>query len=102
MVLSDFNTEEKLENIAFILKTVAHPTRIAIITVLRSGEKHSVNEICEKLGGTEQSLTSHHLSIMKLKGVLGSSRVGRNVYYYLKLKEVLKVINCVENCKVKV
>jgi DNA-binding transcriptional ArsR family regulator len=91
---------EKLEQVAFILKTIAHPTRIAVISILKNGERLSVNEICEKLGGAEQSLTSHHLSNMKLKGVLGSERKGRNIYYFLKLDEVIKVINCVESCNI--
>ncbi len=93
-------TTQKLESAAFILKSIAHPTRIAIIGLLRENEKLSVNSICEMLGGTEQSLTSHHLSNMKLKGVLGSERDGRQIYYYLRLKEVTKVIDCLESCDI--
>lgn len=95
-------TQQKLENAAFILKTIAHPTRIAIINLLRDKDKLSVNEICEGLGGADQSLISHHLSNMKLKGVLSSKREGRNIYYSLKLNEVLSVLHCIENCEVKI
>jgi ArsR family transcriptional regulator len=94
-------TPEKLENAAFILKTIAHPTRIAIIGLLRDAERLSVNEICEGLGGADQSLISHHLSNMKLKQVLDSKREGRNIYYSLRLKEVVSVLNCIENCEVR-
>ncbi|MEM7548450.1 MAG: metalloregulator ArsR/SmtB family transcription factor [Bacteroidota bacterium] len=89
----------KLEKAAFILKTIAHPMRMGIVELLTYNEKLSVNEICEQLG-MEQSLTSHHLSNMKLKGILGSERDGKNIYYYLKLKEVTKVIECMENCDI--
>ncbi len=89
----------KLEKVAFILKTIAHPLRIGIVELLTHDDKLSVNEICKKLG-SEQSLTSHHLSNMKFKGILGSNRDGKNVYYYLKLKEVTKVIACMENCRI--
>lgn len=89
---------EKLMKVAFILKTIAHPMRIGIIELLTKQEELSVNEIVERLG-TEQSLTSHHLSNMKLKGVLGNRREGKNIYYFLKLKEVTKVIECMENCQ---
>jgi ArsR family transcriptional regulator len=92
--------DDKLEAVAFVLKTIAHPTRIAIINLLKNSGRQSVNEICEKLGGLDQSLTSHHLSNMKLKGVLGNRREGRNMYYFLKLEEVTGVIDCIENCKV--
>ena len=88
---------EKLEAVAFILKTIAHPSRIAIIDMLKNDEELSVGEICGRLG-LEQSLTSHHLSNMKLKGVLGSRREGRSIFYFLKLKEVIGVIKCMESC----
>lgn len=88
---------EKLESVAFILKTIAHPLRIGIVDLLSKNDEQSVNEICEKLG-SEQSLTSHHLQNMKLKGILGSRRDGKNIYYHLKVKEVTNVISCIESC----
>ena len=90
---------EKLETVAFILKTIGHPTRIAIIDLLQHQEEMSVNDICAELG-TDQSLTSHHLSNMKLKGVLSSRSEGRNRYYALRIKEVTKVIDCIEHCDI--
>src|SRR5210317_641136 len=89
---------EKLEKVAFILKAIAHPLRISIISLLVSNEKLCVNDICELLG-SEQSLTSHHLSNMKLSGILGSAREGKNIYYFLKLKEVITVITCMNKCE---
>lgn len=89
---------KKLEAVAFILKTIAHPTRLAIIDLLKNQPQLSVSEICTQLSA-EQSLISHHLSNMKLKGILGSDRQGRNIYYYLKLQEVLGVIDCMETCE---
>jgi ArsR family transcriptional regulator len=87
-----------LEKVAFILKAIAHPMRISIISLLVANEKLCVNQICELLG-SEQSLTSHHLSNMKLSGILGSMREGKNIYYYLKLKEVINVITCMNRCE---
>lgn len=92
---------EKLESVAFVLKTIGHPTRLAIIMLLKEEERLSVNDICEGLGGIDQSLVSHHLSNMKFKGILSSNREGRNIYYSLRLKEVLGVIDCVENCDIR-
>jgi ArsR family transcriptional regulator len=88
---------EKFEKAAFILKTVAHPMRLAIVELLNANESLSVNEICEKLN-SEQSLVSHHLINMKLKGILQSSRVGQFINYSLKLKEINNLLDCVENC----
>ena len=89
---------EKMEKVAFILKTTAHPTRIGIVQLLAAHESLSVTEICERLGGAEQSLTSHHLANMKLKGLLSSTRQGKNIYYSLKMREVIRVIQCLANC----
>ena len=88
---------EKLERIAFILKTVAHPLRLAIIHKLEVHPRLAVNEICEMLN-SEQSLTSHHLQNMKLKGLLSSKREGRNIYYSLKERDISLIIECLENC----
>ncbi|MES2796520.1 MAG: metalloregulator ArsR/SmtB family transcription factor [Bacteroidota bacterium] len=100
-MISDIQTiqinKEKLEKAAFILKTVAHPTRLAIIQLLDHSVSLSVNEICDRLD-CEQSLISHHLINMKLRGILKSQKNGLNRYYSLKEKDVLNLIVCIENC----
>ena len=88
---------EKLERIAFILKTIAHPLRLGVIHLLEQYPRLSVSEICEKLD-SEQSLTSHHLQNMKLKGILTAKKEGRNVLYSLKERDVSLIIECLENC----
>lgn len=89
--------KEKLEKAAYILKTVAHPTRLAVVDLLRFNERLSVNEIAEILE-VEQSLLSHHLTTMKLKGILRSEKEGQSVFYSLKEKDVPKLIECIEHC----
>ena len=88
---------EKMEKVAFILKTTAHPTRIAIVQLLAANDSLSVTDISEKLN-VEQSLLSHHLSGMKLKGILSSYREGKNIFYSLKMREVIDVIQCLAAC----
>jgi DNA-binding transcriptional ArsR family regulator len=90
--------KEKYEKAAYILKAVAHPTRLAIIQLLEFQEKLTVNEICEILN-CEQSLVSHHLINMKLRGILKSHKDGLNVYYSLKEREITKLLECIENCE---
>lgn len=89
---------EKLERIAYILKTVAHPLRLGIIHLLEQHPKLSVSTICEMLNA-EQSLTSHHLQNMRLKGILKVQREGRSMMYSLKEKDVSLIIECLENCQ---
>ena len=88
---------EKMEKVAFILKTTAHPTRIAIVQLLAAHDSLSVSDISERLS-VEQSLLSHHLAGMKLKGILSSTRDGKNIYYALKMREVIDVIQCLAGC----
>ncbi len=89
---------EKLERIAYILKTVAHPLRLGIIHLLEQHPRLSVSDICDALN-SEQSLTSHHLQNMRLKGILSVKRDGRSMMYSLKERDVSLIIECLENCQ---
>ncbi len=88
---------EKLEKVAFILKSIGHPIRLGIIKLLTSQKEMSVNDIGKDLA-VEQSLLSHHLNNMKLKGILQNRRNGKNIFYCLKMKEVTTVIECMSKC----
>ncbi|MFZ4559523.1 MAG: ArsR/SmtB family transcription factor [Saprospiraceae bacterium] len=89
---------EKLERIASILKTVAHPLRLGIVHLLEQHPQLSVSQICERLD-SEQSLTSHHLQTMRLKGILSVQREGRSMMYSLKERELSMIIECLEHCQ---
>jgi ArsR family transcriptional regulator len=89
--------KQEMEKAAFILKSIAHPSRLAIIDILSKQRWQAVSEISDKLD-MEQSLTSHHLNIMKMKGVLESERDGKSIKYKLKLTEVTQVLSCIEHC----
>lgn len=88
---------ERLEKAAGMLKAIAHPMRIALLKYLEGGKKCTVTEIHEYLG-IEQSTTSHHLGILKDKGVLCSRREGKNTWYFLKNDILSQVIECVNRC----
>jgi len=88
---------DNLERASGMLKAVAHPVRISIIGCLEQGNRKSVTEI-HKLLGIEQSTASHHLGILKDKGVLGSKREGKNTYYFLRNENVLPLLTCIGDC----
>ena len=92
-------TLTQLEYAANMLKAIAHPMRIAILSYLEDGKRLTVTEIHELLH-IEQSTTSHHLGILKDKGVLKSEREGKNTYYSLKHETLSKIIDCVSKCSV--
>lgn len=88
---------DKLEMAASMLKAMAHPMRIAILNYLEGGKKLTVTQIHELLG-IEQSTTSHHLGILKDKGVLCSRREGKNTFYYMKYDMIGQIMDCLHAC----
>lgn len=87
----------KLEEAASKLRAIAHPMRIAIIGLLEEKPKMNVTEIYESLE-IEQASASHHLNILKNKGVLASKRDGKNTYYSLKHASLTQIIDCINKC----
>ena len=57
----------------------------------------SVKQIHELLE-IEQSTTSHHLGILKDKGVLSSKREGKNTFYFLKHNNLTQIVDCINKC----
>lgn len=90
-------TSEQLEIAASMLKAIAHPVRMEILDNLDKGKKLNVTEI-HKMLGIEQSSASHHLGILKDKGVLLSMRKGKRTFYYLKHDNIANIIECVSKC----
>jgi len=96
MEFSDLKPEE-VEIAANMMKAISHPMRLAILGYLGEDNKLSVTEI-HKLLNIEQSTASHHLGILKDKGVLASVRKGKNTLYYLKRKNLSKLVRCISEC----
>ena len=96
MEFSDLNPEE-VERAANMIKAISHPMRLAILGYLGEGNQLSVTEI-HNLLKIEQSTASHHLGILKDKGILASVRKGKNSLYYLKRKNLSTLIKCISEC----
>jgi DNA-binding transcriptional ArsR family regulator len=88
---------DKLEQAASKLRAIAHPMRIAIIELLHDGNRMSVTDIYRKLK-IEQAAASHHLNILKNKGVLASQREGKKIFYSLKSQVLAEIITCINRC----
>ena len=88
---------ETLEKAANMLKAIAHPVRILIVQYLEDGKKRTVTEIYKKLG-IEQATASHHLVILRDRGVLSSKREGKNTWYFLKHPNLKNVLASVGEC----
>jgi DNA-binding transcriptional ArsR family regulator len=78
-----------------LLKAIAHPIRLEIISLLGKQSSMSVTEIFNALE-IEQAVASHHLAILKSKGVLKSDRAGKNCHYALTNPCYLEIMKCIE------
>jgi DNA-binding transcriptional ArsR family regulator len=87
----------KLEAAASKLRAMAHPMRIAVIELLNNNQKMNVTEIYDALH-IEQAAASHHLNILKSKGILASKRDGKQIYYNLKNDTLMEIIQCINKC----
>ncbi len=91
---------EIAEHITQVLKALAHPVRLQIVDVLKSGEL-CVCDIMAAVGG-KQSITSQQLNMMKDKGVLGCRRDGSKVFYRIENENVIRLLACVhQHCDEK-
>jgi DNA-binding transcriptional ArsR family regulator len=76
-----------------IFRGLAHPTRIAIVEVLRKGEM-TAGQLAKELH-LEQANASQHLSILRAKMLVANRKVANQVYYSLRdpvLAEVLDAL----------
>ncbi len=88
---------EKLDLAASKLRAIAHPVRIGILSILAEDTRLSVTEIYTRLS-IEQAAASHHLNILKGKGLLSARRNGKKIFYTLKQDNVNKLIDCINRC----
>ncbi len=80
---------EKLEEVAELLKALAHPTRLKIISILINS-KQCVKNLSKMLEASQPNV-SQHLNILRSKGIVGCKRDGSIVCYYIKDDSVVKL-----------
>src|SRR5690349_19567566 len=76
---------------AGVFQALAHPTRIAILEILRDGEI-SAGSIQERLGA-EQANVSQHLAILQGRQIVNARKEGNQVFYSLRHKVLIKVLD---------
>lgn len=74
-----FNND-KLQMSCELMRALAHPLRLKILEYIDRKGTTNVNSIYNTLK-IEQSITSQHLRIMRLAGVIHAERDGKFVHY---------------------
>jgi ArsR family transcriptional regulator len=77
---------------AGIFQALAHPTRIAIIELLRDDGEVPVSTIHERLG-LEQANASQHLAVLRSKLIVVGRKEGNQVFYSLRDPTLGKVLD---------
>lgn len=81
---------------AEVLKAVAHPLRLRIVAVLCERTEH-VNGLAGRLQAP-QSIVSQQLRILRMRGLVSSTRENGLAVYRLAEPNLKKVVNCMEGC----
>ena len=75
------------------LKAIAHPTRLAVLEILREGEQC----VChmEAMLGVRQASISQQLMILREAGLVDFRREGLNIYYRVVRPQVFRLMDAV-------
>ena len=76
---------------ANMFQALAHPTRIAVIEVLRDGEL-SAGAIQERLS-VEQANLSQHLAVLRTRQLVTNRREGHQIFYSLRHPVLINVLD---------
>ena len=82
---------DTLEQTGALFKTLMHPTRLAILQILRDGEEC----VChmEATLGLRQAYISQQLMMLREAGLVADRREGWNVFYRVVRPEVYAVLD---------
>lgn len=76
---------------ASIFQALAHPSRIAVVELLRNGEL-SAGAIQERVG-LEQANLSQHLAVLRSRQIIVNRKEGNQVFYSLRDPMIAEVLD---------
>jgi len=88
-------SSDKLNYSCNLMRALAHPLRLKILEFIDQRGETNVNKIYHTLQ-IEQSITSQHLKILRLAGVVHGRRDGKKVYYTINYDIVKKAEKAVD------
>ncbi|MDF1697173.1 MAG: metalloregulator ArsR/SmtB family transcription factor [Saprospiraceae bacterium] len=89
-----FNNE-KLHYSSELMRALAHPLRLKILEFIDRQGAINVNKIYNTLN-IEQSITSQHLKILKMAGVVHAEKSGKFVTYEIDYEVIKRAHNAVK------
>ena len=80
----------QIEDVARLLKSIAHPIRLKILCLLQDGEL-SVGDLLEVVGTTNGNL-SQHLAILRHQGIIVSHKEANYIYNRIADPRILSLM----------
>jgi ArsR family transcriptional regulator, arsenate/arsenite/antimonite-responsive transcriptional repressor len=74
--------DSTLGGLTAVFKLLADKNRLRIVLVLAQEGRMHVSRLCELLEQTQPAV-SHHLTLMRMVGLVDFDRIGKNNYYFL-------------------
>lgn len=96
-MISALRDPERAEQLAEVLKAVAHPIRLRIVGAL-CVDPRTVTELWQGLD-IAQSLVSQHLGILRMQGLVHADRSGGTATYSLKDDRLRGLVDCLNGCR---
>ena len=84
-----------------LLKCICDKTRFEILDLLQKNEELCVNDLVEKLE-KNQPLVSHHLKILKKRGIVKSREQGKKSMYAISNYQLSELISNVTKTSKKI
>jgi ArsR family transcriptional regulator len=81
---------------AELFKTLGHPVRLRIVAILCRRDE-SVGELATEIE-VSQATVSQQLSILRMRGLVSSVRVGGRAVYSLTEERLREIVDCVAGC----
>ena len=87
---------EQLEVSSEILRAVTHPLRMQILEFIDQHDTINVNKIYNTLK-LEQSITSQHLRILRVAGLVETQREGKYIHYSINYEKLERALSAVRS-----
>jgi ArsR family transcriptional regulator len=80
-------SETSLTDLTDVFKLLADKNRLRIVLILAQEGRMHVTALCDLIGQSQPAV-SHHLTLMRMVGLVTYDRVGKNNYYYLASEHI--------------
>jgi ArsR family transcriptional regulator len=74
--------EDLIADLTAVFKLLADRNRLKIVLALAQKGQMHVTALCDMLGQSQPAV-SHHLTLMRMVGLVGFHRTGKNNFYFL-------------------